>query len=100
MRISDWSSDVCSSDLEFLLAGEVPIEDGPVGAHRLCDLVDLHVPNASLVEERPGRCQDLGLTLSAARGGSCPSLVRLRSAHGFILGWCNSLWHAVLTRVT
>src|SRR3546814_16979261 len=34
MRISDWSSDVCSSDLVGGAGGAVPDDDG-VGAHRL-----------------------------------------------------------------
>src|SRR3546814_2751096 len=31
MRISDWSSDVCSSDLEHLLRRGDPLEEGPRG---------------------------------------------------------------------
>src|SRR3546814_15556663 len=33
MRISDWSSDVCSSDLEPALVGELRVLLGQVGVH-------------------------------------------------------------------
>src|SRR3546814_6073490 len=42
MRISDWSSDVCSSDLRAHLAGGFPIPRGPPrespGANVFCDV--------------------------------------------------------------
>src|SRR3546814_18041296 len=39
MRISDWSSDVCSSDLEYLIGRRADTE-GWVGAGSLCRLHD------------------------------------------------------------
>src|SRR3546814_15946931 len=38
MRISDWSSDVCSSDLRFLLAGLVLLIMGRLGGRRIVGL--------------------------------------------------------------
>src|SRR3546814_14786456 len=67
MRISDWSSDVCSSDLDVAaLVGEGGHGDAPASVHRAeqrvggeADLVEEHLvelPAAVLLPERP----DLG----------------------------------------
>src|SRR3546814_11061495 len=44
MRISDWSSDVCSSDLQNGLRIDMPEEtlEVPVEAHHLCDVCTLN----------------------------------------------------------
>src|SRR3546814_15133236 len=55
MRISDWSSDVCSSDLEFALAGSEP-PDLRGGALEHFDRVDalahLHAVGADVLDRR------------------------------------------------
>src|SRR3546814_9369427 len=42
MRIGDWSSDVCSSDLHFLVAPSKPL--GLVAADEACSVVPIDVP--------------------------------------------------------
>src|SRR3546814_1832211 len=55
MRISDWSSDVCSSDLEPAFAGH-HIKTGPPGFARAQVTVRLWMmPRASIEAARPSR---------------------------------------------
>src|SRR3546814_4365070 len=42
MRISDWSSDVCSSDLLLLLVGALEVEGADIGARLHLVLADAH----------------------------------------------------------
>src|SRR3546814_7909875 len=44
MRISDWSSDVCSSDLFHCIGGDVPESIGALGAQEGC-VIHGHVPD-------------------------------------------------------
>src|SRR3546814_13989830 len=55
MRISDWSSDVCSSDLEQRTGERVQIERiGPGGRDQLAELLDLAgLQSLGLVVQRP-----------------------------------------------
>ena len=47
---------------ELLLAGEVAVDDRPVDADGLGDVLDLRVPHPALVEQRAGGRDDLLLT--------------------------------------
>src|SRR3546814_5087128 len=38
MRISDWSSDVCSSDLEMNFEGKIPLRHGAFGSWSINDV--------------------------------------------------------------
>src|SRR3546814_17360460 len=59
MRISDWSSDVCSSDLVAVQASAVPIEPDPAQAPRVAEhllvghlhVESLHVAHRCLLEQ-------------------------------------------------
>src|SRR3546814_20121185 len=80
MRISDWSSDVCSSDLYLLKGGETVWEDGPltraVKEGAICYLDEVVEARADtivvlhpLLDHRRELIVDrLGETLSAAPG--------------------------------
>src|SRR3546814_8947865 len=67
MRISDWSSDVCSSDLqgEHLGRAEVPPAEGEVEVERRVELRGQH----HLVEEGRQRDDDAAEHLGQADGG-------------------------------
>src|SRR3546814_6944291 len=42
MRISDWSSDVCSSDLDVIIAFEAILRQDPAAAHDACSRAHRH----------------------------------------------------------
>src|SRR3546814_4834462 len=53
MRISDWSSDVCSSDLDVAALGQAYCRTLPAGAH------------ARVIDKTPGNALYLGLVAAA-----------------------------------
>ena len=67
---------------QLLLAGEVPVDDGPVDPDRLGDVLDLRVADAALVEERPGGRDDLPLADPAPGRGGRAAAVGLGSTSG------------------
>src|SRR3546814_4849796 len=72
MRISDWSSDVCSSDLPQQL-GDDPI------AHAAFDLVTTETPRCAAGVAHAGIGEALGLAVEPVRAGYheiVPALVR------------------------
>src|SRR3546814_4707502 len=52
MRISDWSSDVCSSDLELFRRGCVPVEQGRMRAVLIDELY--HLFDEAAADEKAG----------------------------------------------
>ena len=78
---------------ELLLAGEVPVDDGPVDADRAGDVLDLGVADAALVEEGAGGGDDLGLAGPAAGAPPLGGVRRSRAPAGLmrrLYGVCNS----------
>jgi len=51
---------------KLLLAGEMPVDDGPVDPDRARDVLDLRVANSAGVEESAGGVEDLLLAQTAA----------------------------------
>src|SRR3546814_4910209 len=102
MRISDWSSDVCSSDLLFHRpagAGDRELPEGrPAGAGRR----DLPQPGAHPVGRRPaggsqaGCAEGLGQGCEEARGSqedSCPEGLRTQSIAAEVVGIDRIDWY-------
>src|SRR3546814_2733066 len=82
MRISDWSSDVCSSDLNYQTL--------------VCDLTGLDVANASLLDEATAAAEAMGLAARVAKSkaqsffvdSAChPQTITLLRTHAEPLGW-------------
>src|SRR3546814_20120333 len=82
MRISDWSSDVCSSDLNYQTL--------------VCDLTGLDVANASLLDEATAAAEAMGLAARLAKSkaqrffvdSAChPQTITLLCTHAEPLGW-------------
>src|SRR3546814_13374162 len=82
MRISDWSSDVCSSDLNYQTL--------------VCDLTGLDVANASLLDEATAAAEAMGLAARLAKSkaqsffvdSAChPQTITLLRTHAEPLGW-------------
>ena len=71
---------------QLLLAAEVPVDDRPVDPDGLGDLVDLGVADPGLVEEPPGRGEDLPLAVSPARGRRGLPARRTRGRGGVLDG--------------
>ena len=60
---------------QVLLAGEVPVDDGPVDPDGAGDVVDVGLADTALVEELPRRRHDLGLARPATGRGRRTSAV-------------------------
>src|SRR3546814_11565385 len=73
MRISDWSSDVCSSDLSFLLMKLAP--GGPFDGERVLDPVTEAALARRYGLDQPLGAQFLGYVGGLARGDFGPSMV-------------------------
>src|SRR3546814_19398162 len=82
MRISDWSSDVCSSDLNYQTL--------------VCDLTGLDVANASLLDEATAAAEAMGLAARLAKSkaqsffvdSAChPQTITLLRTPAEALGW-------------
>src|SRR3546814_8116318 len=82
MRISDWSSDVCSSDLLEVLAAAERL-DRPE-AHIEAAEVELRHGARDLVEARGQRRRDVGAAVGVKRAGA--HAAEQREAHQFPLG--------------
>src|SRR3546814_13859412 len=70
MRISDWSSDVCSSDLAAVWGGGVVFGDLALAVHRIDAQPDVErpAPRAKLIEER-AKARDLSRRVEDQRVG-------------------------------
>src|SRR3546814_12793085 len=77
MRISDWSSDVCSSDLQILVAGE--LKSGVVASVRLSGASS---PGTGIRLEINGDDGDLVITAAAGGRGILMSDLRLQKTVG------------------
>src|SRR3546814_20456911 len=86
MRISDWSSDVCSSDLDLakelpsIIALLVPLGDNTVAGGRAASVNDALQALGERLERAP-----LVVELAEGRGGAQPS-DRVRQGHANVEG--------------
>src|SRR3546814_16716834 len=72
MRISDWSSDVCSSDLQVLLAAEVVVDRGDVDVGAAGHLAQGSAAEAVLGEQLLGGAEDAVLGRELGVGHRLP----------------------------
>src|SRR3546814_463838 len=79
MRISDWSSDVCSSDLEFLDGGIYTIERLITNGSGWCD--DVTTTEAESCEMQIARALEMALDHLSCRFGSDMAAWRWGEAH-------------------
>src|SRR3546814_13901898 len=82
MRISDWSSDVCSSDLPLLFIPELLHEGSGAGTGDGAEVVDklLAVHADAVVGDGEGLGRSVGLEADAAEARSSPILSRYMSS--------------------
>src|SRR3546814_18047031 len=95
MRISDWSSDVCSSDLE--MAGNIihftlaRLPDSPPGIKGLSTfVVPKYLVNAdgSIGERNPVKCVSIEHKMGI--NGSCTCTMSFENARGWMIGKPNT----------
>src|SRR3546814_12821595 len=79
MRISDWSSDVCSSDLAALLRPLIPSLDAWRFSHHIVGL-SMYTPDGKLLLGPVPAIEDL-----LVAGGCCGSGIAMSGGIGFVL---------------
>src|SRR3546814_2130292 len=80
MRISDWSSDVCSSDLQVFLVDELPVQPAVVERRRAFDIECREVPGIyfQLATGSTDNCTQARRSEERRVGKECVSTCRSR----------------------